>query len=59
MILDVQRERTQAEWWFVDTIEERRADERFARAVAVERGAPALAVRDAPSQAGPTRAPAP
>jgi alkaline phosphatase D len=31
VLLDVDRERAQAEWWFMETVAERRPDERFAR----------------------------
>ena len=59
VVLDLRRERIQAEWWFVDTVEERRADEHMAKAFVVERGRPRLReVADA-SAPGPDRAFAP
>ena len=37
-LLDLAPERAQAEWWFVETVTERRADERFARALRTRAG---------------------
>jgi alkaline phosphatase D len=38
VILDIDRARIQAEWWFMDTVAERRADQRLAQTWLVERG---------------------
>ena len=60
-ILDLDRERAQAEWWFVDSVERRGGNERFARAFATARGesrlqpiaSPSAPLRDAPEPAPP------
>jgi alkaline phosphatase D len=38
VLVDVDRERTSAEWWFADTVAERRSGERLAAAFATRRG---------------------
>jgi alkaline phosphatase D len=49
VILDIERARIQADWWFMDTVAERRADEGLAMSVVVERGRARLLSRPQPS----------
>lgn len=49
-LLDVDRQRAQCEWWFVDTVDERRSGERFARAFATARGRDHLRPVSSPSE---------
>jgi alkaline phosphatase D len=51
--LDIRPERIQADWWFMDTVDERRPDERFAKGFVVERGDPRLHEVSRPSPSKP------
>ena len=42
VVLDIERSRIRAQWWFMDTVRERRADERLAKTFVIERGAARL-----------------
>ncbi|MCZ6465339.1 MAG: alkaline phosphatase D family protein [Proteobacteria bacterium] len=52
VLLDLDAERAQAEWYFVDTVEERRAGERFGGAFAARRGEGRLTEVREPSPVG-------
>lgn len=59
-LLDLERGRAQAEWWFVETVTERRTDERFARAFRTRAGRAHLepvVLASRPRSGGPPPAP--
>ena len=58
LLVDVTKPRLEAQWWHVDTVRERRADEALAAVFAVERGSPRLKPAEATaSPPGPALAP--
>jgi len=59
VMLEVTRERLQADWWFVPTIGERSASEQFAKGMASEAARPRLAQASSPSIARSFPDPAP
>ena len=58
VVLDLDAERAQADWWFVDGVAERRLEERFARGWTSARGESHLVEASAPAPDDPA-APAP
>lgn len=59
VVLDLTREQLQADWWFVPTILERTASERFAKGMVSRAAQPHLEEVSRPSAAGPSPDPAP
>ena len=52
LVVDVDRHRVQAEWWYVDTVTERAAGERLGGRWSVRRGEARLVPADDPEEAG-------
>ncbi|RFA29885.1 hypothetical protein CAI21_08610 [Alkalilimnicola ehrlichii] len=57
VLLDITHERTQAEWWYIDTLYQRSATEYFGKAFTVTAGSPVLATSRQVTQARPDAPP--
>jgi hypothetical protein len=59
VVLDLSPQRLQADWWFVPTIVERNASERFAKGMISDAATPHFEEASGPATSGPSPDPAP